>query len=93
MELTWNKDSNAYRAAAQAVLDKYGEGGSFIVQLKIRYNLDEEWRDITELLIDEGNYPDSNYIWEYDWWEGQRFVELIAAAPVSEIDISEAWRI
>lgn len=90
MKLQWNEQSSAYEAVRDKVLEKYGwTYESILVQIKIKYSEEKEYHDLTELLINDG--PDSNtsdYIWENDWWEGQQDVELIAAAPISQIDLS-----
>lgn len=90
MKITWDKNSTAYKAVAKVVLEKYKyTNESIVVQIRLKYSCEQKYKDITELFINDGeDYGNPDYIWENDWWEGQQDVELIATAPISEIDLS-----
>ena len=90
MELRFKDNETAYEAASKVILKRYGVGESFIVQLRQKYDDFDPWEEFTVLLINEPIDPiHSKYIWETAWWEGQEFVELIAAAPVSKIRLDD----
>ena len=96
MKLTWDKNSTAYDAVEKIIHEKYSNGEDFVVQIKLRYNptkeYREEYREITELYYNDGydwQYPD--YVWQYDWWEGEEDVELIAVAPISSLKLDKQY--
>lgn len=82
---------SGYYGVEQAIIRKLGEipPESLLVQIRTKHREDEEWRDITELLIQEGTSDDPKWIWESDWWEGEQFVDLVAVAKIWQVDISE----
>lgn len=82
-----------YEAVEKIVLAKYGRRGeSILVQLRTKHLENEPWYDQTELLLNDGeDCYTPKWIWEIDWWEGAPFVDLVAAAPVSQIDISGSF--
>lgn len=64
--------------------------GDHIVRIRLRYDPHEEWKYTTEFLafdgIDDNGEPRG--VWENDWYEGQREVELLGAIPMHYICIS-----
>ena len=95
MKLTLDDNSNAYEVVEKIVLEKYkNRGESIIVQLRLKYGYEQKYYKITTLLLNDGeDCFRPKWVWEYDWWEGEQDVELIAAAPISDIDISETFAI
>ena len=93
MKLTWDKNSSAYAAASKAIFEKYKDiNESIVVQLREKHREEDKWDDFTILFLNDGeDWANPKYIWEWDWWEGEKFVELLAAAPVGEIDITSEW--
>ena len=90
MVLHWSKNETAYDAAVKAITDRYGCGESFVVQLRINDGYHHNLVNKIELLINDGiDFEHPDYVWEYDWWEGEEHIELVAAAPISEIELSE----
>lgn len=89
MKISWNKNQTAYRAVSEQVLKRFGwTNESIVVQIKKKYSSDDNYSNITELLINDAQSDgEPQYIWEHDWWEGEQDVELIAAAPVSLITL------
>ena len=94
MILKIDKKTTGYDAAEKVIFEKYGVmGESKVVQLRTKYKFDKDWTDITTLLLNDGTWSEPDWIWEYDWWEGEEDVDLVAVAPVSRIDISEDFAI
>ena len=89
------KNDNPYKIIKNIVLDKYGSRGeSILVELKTKYSCDDEYVSFSSLLLNDGeDWLNPDWIWEDDWWEGEQDVELVAAAPVGDIKLSEEWRI
>lgn len=90
IRIRMNKGETAYDAVSKIIKSKYGNRGeSIVVQLRQKYDDNDPWEELTVLYTNEGNDWRNRpyYIWETDWWEGQEFVELIAAAPVSDIKL------
>ena len=84
---------DAYEDVMNAVLEKYGSRGeNIVVQLRTKYKLTDNWINVTTLLLNEGDCVDPEWLWEYDWWEGGSDVELIAAAPVSDIALPDEFK-
>lgn len=54
-------------------VEKYGIG-SMIVKLALAYTPGERPDISNELLL----YEDDDFIWENDWWEGQKYIRVIA---------------
>ena len=59
--------------------------GSFLVTLRINGELCVEY-----LIYETGdpNWPDPHLIWESDWWEGQKDVELVGFIDISSVRVS-----
>lgn len=87
--------NTAYDEVEKIVLEKYGDtGASILVQMRLKYDGDDEWEEHTELLLNEGNdWATPKYIWENDWWAGQQDVDLIAVAPVYAIKLDDEWKV
>ena len=59
--------------------------GNFIVTLRINGEL------CTEYLIYETGDPDRlgpHWVWECDWWEGQKDIELVGFLDISSVHVS-----
>ena len=94
MRLTWNKSSNAYEAVEKEIFKQYSKVESFIVQLRLKSKEDDEWIEVTELLLNDGNdYLHPKHTWINDWWEGEQIVELVAVAPVSCATLTDEWKV
>lgn len=92
VKITW-KD-NPYNAIRKIVTDKYkNRGESIVVQLRTKYSCEDEYEEHTELLMNDGDWMNPDYCWENDWWEGKDDIILVAAAPISEIELDKKWRI
>lgn len=87
--------NTAYDEVEKIVLEKYGDtGDSILVQMRLKYDGDDEWEECTELLLNEGpDWTTPKYVWENDWWEGQEHIEVIAMAPVYAIDLGDKWKL
>ena len=94
MKLDLSNVIDPYDYIRQIILDRFPDAiESFVVELKIRYTSDEEYDDITTLLLNEGDdYLNSDYVWEYDWWEEERDVILVAAAPINDLILPKEWQ-
>ena len=94
IQIKWDAKSNAYKAIEEIAVKKYGNtGDSLLVRVMCKYECEKEYREGTYLLADDReDFTDPpKYVWEYDWWEGEQDVLLVAIAPVSEIDLPEKW--
>ena len=93
LKLSWPEGSDAYTAVENIVIPKY-EVSDIIVQLRSKYDWEINYRDHTELLINDGkDYSHPKYIWQNDWWEGEQDVILVAAARVEDIKLGDKWKI
>ena len=95
-KVTWGPESNAYAAVEEAIFENEDwPCGSYLVQLKIKYadQPEDKYLDKTELLIDDrhASGDDPNYVWEYDWWEGEEDVIILGLAKVEDIDLSTSF--
>jgi len=88
-----NPGQIGYKVISDAVIAKYGNfNESIVVQLRSKHSENAKWYETTELLINNGyDWEHPHWEWEDDWWEGELIIDLIAAAPVSQIDISESF--
>lgn len=59
--------------------------GHFLVTLSIEGELCVEY-----LYFETGdpNWPDPHWVWESDWWEGQKNVELVGFIDISSVYVS-----
>lgn len=55
---------------------------SVLVLIRQRYNDNDDYEYLKELMLVE----DCRLIFEYDWNEGQKDVDVIAIIPIDEID-------
>lgn len=62
-------------------INKHGTANGFIVYLRCRYNYEEDWTYLKEIL-EWGGYYSGGTIWESDWWEGQQHVEYLGVAVI-----------
>lgn len=94
LKLSWH--SNAYDAIEKVIFSKYPRiCETVIVQLRQKYDCedDDEWEEKTVLLLQDGDFINPKWVWEYDWWEGQQNVELEAFAPVDLVKLSDEWKV
>lgn len=86
---------SGYEAVESVVLFYYGQTGqSIVVELQTRGCGEWVWKHFSALLLNDGddwNHP--RYVWEYDWWEGEPDIQLIAAAPVCDVVLPNRWRL
>ena len=91
------ENQTGYDAVGDAIRVLYPTTNeSFIVELRHKYNYEDEtkWHKCTELMLNEGyDYAHPDWVWEYDWWEGQQDIELLAVAPASEVTLSHDFRL
>lgn len=59
--------------------------GNFLVTLRLNGELCVEY-----LYFGTGdpNWPDPHWVWESDWWEGQKDVELVGFIDISSVHVS-----
>lgn len=95
MIMQWDKNSDAYEAIEKVVLGKYANRGeTIVVQLREKHLPNERWWTHTVLLLNDGeDWLNPKWIWETDWWEGEPYVELIAAAPVMDVDLDDKYKL
>ena len=90
MKIYWDKNPSPYKSVAETLFEKrdyYGD--SIVVQLRLRRRPSSPIEEHTVLYLRTGHGND--YEWEYDWWEGEQEVELIAAAPISKVKLNEQF--
>lgn len=80
------KDSHEAKEYVSKTVHKYlddrGIFESLLVLIRQRYNDNEKYEYLKELLLIE----DCRLVWEYDWNEGQSDVDVIAIIPIDEIE-------
>ena len=67
--------------------------GSYLVQIQMRYGPEDDFDDITEILIvnQDNTFRAGNFYWPNDWWEGQSDIRIVAFAKVEDIDITKSF--
>lgn len=55
----------------------------YIVCIRLRYDHEKEWREITEVM--EYDPTSDTHIWISDWHEGEQHIEIMAAVPIDYI--------
>lgn len=55
----------------------------YIVCIRLRYDHEKEWREITEVM--EYDFTSDTHIWMSDWHEGEQHIEIMAAVPLDYI--------
>ena len=61
----------------------YEYDDKYIVYYKLKHSKNEEYEYETTTL--EYDYQLDKYVWEYDWWEGEDYIELVGITPVSKL--------
>lgn len=61
-----------------AFVDKHDSSIGFIVYLRCRYDYEEDWTYLKEIL----EWDSWGTIWQSDWWEGQQHVEYLGVAVI-----------
>lgn len=94
VKLTWDKSSSAYEAVEKAISkNKLYYNCDMLVRIKCKYSgeSDNEYVTSNEILT----FDESGEVamWEYDWWEGQQDVWVIAATPIEKIELQDKWNI
>ena len=94
VKLTWDKSSSAYEAVEKAISkNKLYYNCDMLVRIKCKcsWESDNEYVTSNEILT----FDESGEVatWEYDWWEGQQDVWVIAAAPIEKIELQDKWNI
>lgn len=59
------------------------ENGDYIVHIRMKYDRNDEWTEINEILQYDGSEDD--FVWLSDWWEGQPYVEITGAINVEDV--------
>lgn len=84
------KDNENGYVEVEKVVDKFVEKygyGSIIVKLALGRTPAEKMPDIcNELLLFEGF--DEGFIWENDWWEGEKYIVIVAIDFVADVKLS-----
>lgn len=93
MKIAWKKGENPYGVIKELVLKEYGNWTEpIVVWLKQKYECEQNYQEVTDMLSLSDNGWFSEWLFENDWWEGQQDVDLIGFAPVSEIPMDEKFR-
>ena len=66
---------------------------SIVVQLRTKHTKEAEWHNITTLLLCDVDDDTYHWVWEDDWWEGERFIDLVAAANICDLDLSDKYAV
>jgi len=61
---------------------------TYIVEIKLKYNHETEYRYTNEILIVENG---CDYVWLQDWNEGEEDVEILNCVALNDIDLSLQW--
>jgi len=61
----------------------------YIVEIKLKYNHETEYRYTNEILTVENGY---NYVWLQDWNEGEEDVEILNCVALNDLDLSATWQ-
>ena len=87
-KVVWEHElhNDPYEAIGCWIDNNFGCDNSYIVQLLTKRSEEDDWSDITVLY-------NINTGWENEWWDGEEFIEIIAVAPVKQIDISESFNV
>lgn len=84
--LILKNNESGYEAVTKYV-EKYWDNHIWddsVVRLDISYN-GKDWDEITEIVYPTNNCREVE--WLNDWWEGQKYINLIGIATVDEIDV------
>ena len=86
MRITWDKSSDPYDEITNIIEQwcKKNIWGDFLVTIETCHTGGKPEITTEYLGIDETGHK---FIWEYDWWEGEPYVELLGFAPMCEIEI------
>lgn len=57
----------------------------FIVRIRQKYKHETEWEEMNELLL----FEDGQYIWLYDWNEGQEDIIVLWYIAVEDVNMAE----
>ena len=58
--------------------------GYYLVSIKMKYNCQEKYEYLNQLLVKEAN---SGWYWEIDWHEGQQDVNILGVISIDQIII------
>ena len=78
MNIILKENEDGYEAVGKIVdkfVDKYGYG-NILVKLVISYSATEKPDILTELLLYDDDRDE--FVCENDWWEGQRYISVVA---------------
>ena len=94
VKLTWDKSSSAYEAVEKAISkNKLYDNCDMLVRIKYKYSWESDNEYVTSNEILTFDESGEVAMWEYDWWEGQRDVWVIAATPIEKIELQDKWNI
>lgn len=97
MLLKLSDNVTGYEVVSKILLEELLLGqDSIVVQLRTRHTEEAEWRNITTLLLcDQFDDDDArcHWVWEDDWWEGERFIDFVAAANVCDVDLGYEYAV
>lgn len=60
-------------------------GRDYIVQIRLKYNHEKEYRFTNELIYHTDDPKDDQYCWLYDWYEGEQDVYALGIIAVDDI--------
>lgn len=94
VKLTWDQSSSAYEAVEKAISkNKLYDNCDMLVRIKCKYSWESDNEYVTSNEILTFDAIGEVAMWEYDWWEGQQDVWVIAAVPIEKIELQDKWNI
>lgn len=94
VKMTWDKNSSAYEAVEKAISkNKLYNNCDMLVRIKCKYSWESDNEYVTSNEILTFDASGEVATWEYDWWEGQQDVWVIAAVPIEKIELQDKWNI
>lgn len=87
IDVTIEEGKTAYEAVGKYIYRFWDREAydDVIVRLGISNN-NAEWRTFNAFVSFDAN--DFEGLFEYDWWEGERFIRLYGIVPLYEIEVS-----
>lgn len=67
-------------------IDKNDYVTDYLVSLRLKFGENDEWDYLQELYLVSNRSPNFHE-WMNDWWEGQKFVEILGFVNLDEIEV------
>ena len=94
IKLTWDKSTSAYESVEKVISkNKLYYNCDMLVKIKRKYSWESGDKYVTSNEILTFDESGETAVWEYDWWEGEQDVWVIAAVPIEKIELSDKWNI